>query len=159
MELIAAVSHLGNQVVGYVVTFFVLGIRWTSISRLIDEEATIDRPFVMWSIFHLFLITCMPFSTMVVGRYIQIPAAAWLYAANTAAAALVVMILVRRTEPHARALYRNEIFLSMVWLLFVVLLSMAASFFDTALAMWLYALNILPALFLRRLLPRHARRR
>jgi TMEM175 potassium channel family protein len=158
-DLLRGVGHLGNQMVAYVVSFFVLGIRWTSVTRLIEVEATIDRPFIMLSILHLFLISCMPFSTMVVGRYIDIPAAVWLYGANTAAAALVMVALVAYVEAGREGLRRNEIFLSMIWLLFAVALSVAASFFSTALAMWLYALNVLPPLLLRRILPQPKRRR
>ena len=149
-QLFAGIGHLGSLIVSYVVSFFVLGIRWISLSRLIDEQAKIDRPFVLLSIGHLFFITCMPFSTMVVGRFIDIPAAVWLYGANTIAAALMVMVLVAHAEP--RALLRNEIFLAMLWLLFVVALSVVASFYNTTLSMWLYALNILPPLFVRRIL-------
>jgi uncharacterized membrane protein len=156
-ELFVGIAHLANQIVSYVVSFFVLGIRWISMSRLIDEQAKIDRAFVLLSIGHLFLITCMPFSTMVVGRFIDVPAAVWLYGANTTAAALMVMVLVAHAEPHA--LLRNEIFLAMLWLLFVVALSVVASFYNPALSMWFYALNILPPLLVRRLLPAEPPRR
>ena len=158
-ELWAGIAHLGSQMIAYVISFFVLGIRWTSITRVLDEEARLDRAFVILSIVHLFLISCMPFSTMVVGRYIDIPAAVWLYNANTAAAALAMIALVRRTEPDAPALFKNEIFLSMVWLLLVVALSLAVSFYNSGLAMWLYVLTVLPPLLLRRLLPPARQRR
>lgn len=151
-ELLAGVGHLGAQMAAYVISFFVLGIRWTSVTRVLDEEVTPDRPFVLISIVHLFLISCMPFSTMVIGRHPELPAAVWLYGANTAAAALAMIALVRRTEPHARALLRNEIFLSMAWLLVVVVLSLALSPFIAGKAMWLFALTALPPLVLRRIL-------
>jgi uncharacterized membrane protein len=158
-ELMAGIGHLGAQMVAYVVSFFVLGIRWTSITRVLDAEARLDRAFVILSIVHLFLISCIPFSTMVIGRNPGIPAAVWLYGANTVAAALVVVALVRHVEPDARALFKNEIFLSMIWLIFVVALTVAASFFVAGKAMWLYTLTALPPLLLRRLLPPAQRRR
>jgi uncharacterized membrane protein len=158
-ELLRGIGHLGAQMVAYVISFFVLGIRWTSVTRVLDEEVTPDRPFVLLSILHLFLISCMPFSTMVIGRHPELPAAVWLYGANTAAAAIAMIALVNRTEPHARALFRNEIFLSMAWLLVVVALSVGVSFFAAGNAMWLYTLTALPAILLRRWLPaRHKRR-
>jgi TMEM175 potassium channel family protein len=152
-ELMAGIGHLASQMIAYVISFFVLGIRWTSITRVLDEEAKLDRAFVILSIVHLFLISCMPFSTMVIGRYTDLPAAVWLYGVNTAAAAIVMLALVHRTEPNARALFRNEIFLSMVWLLFVVALSVAAGTYIAGKAMWLYVLTALPTIFVRRLLP------
>jgi uncharacterized membrane protein len=159
-ELLAGIGHLGSQMIAYVISFFVLGIRWTSVTRVLDEEAKLDRAFVILSIVHLFLISCIPFSTMVIGRYTDVPAAVWLYGANTVAAALAMVALINHTEPNARALFKNEIFLSMVWLIFVVALSVAASFFVAGKAMWLYILTSLPTLLVRRLLlPARRRRR
>ena len=47
----------------------------------------------------------------------------------------------------------------MVWLILVVVLPVAASFFVAGQALWLYVLTALPALVLRRLLPARPRRR
>ena len=45
--------------------------------------------FARWTLLHLFLITCLPFSTMLIGRYDDLAPAVWIYAANMALGALV----------------------------------------------------------------------
>ena len=40
--------------------------------------------FARWTLLHLFLITCLPFSTMLIGRYDDLAPAVWIYGANMA---------------------------------------------------------------------------
>ena len=44
--------------------------------------------YARWTLVHLFLVTCIPFSTMVVGRYGNLAPAVCLYAANMLLAAV-----------------------------------------------------------------------
>src|SRR6266568_2533272 len=88
-ELLSAIGHLlwSGPFIAYLVSFFVIGVRWRTISRLGGTRAHVGKTFVRWSFVHLFFITCMPFSTMVVGRHVDLAPAVWLYAANTILAA------------------------------------------------------------------------
>jgi len=152
-ELIAAIYRLTPQIVAYVVTFFVLGMRWITLARMNDARESYDLRFVRWSLLHLFFIACMPFSTMVVGRYISVPAAVWLYAANTIVAALLVIRLLALAEPSRRPLLADDRLLPLIWLVAVAGLSAAMSLYNTTLAVLLYLLTALPPLVRRRRRP------
>ena len=63
-----------------------LGLRWLGhVRHKRDEPEKTSREYGLWTLFHLFFVTCLPFSTMVVGQYGELAAAVWLYAANMAA--------------------------------------------------------------------------
>jgi hypothetical protein len=61
----------------------VLGLRWLSNVRVRTRSEDFSREYAMWWLLYLFLITCVPFTTMVVGRFVMFAPAIWLYAGNT----------------------------------------------------------------------------
>src|SRR5260370_33827277 len=69
-ELLSAIGHLlwSGPFIAYLVSFFVIGVRWRTISRLRGPRAHVGKTFVRRAIVPLVFITCLPFSTMVAGR-------------------------------------------------------------------------------------------
>ena len=91
---------------------------------------------------HLFLITCLPFSTMLIGRYDDLAPAVWIYAANMAFAAIVSIRLNTIADHqgwHTEGLREGT---RSLWLLVAsAALSVAISFYDPGWAMLAYLLN------------------
>ena len=148
-ELVAAIGNLllSGPFIAYLVSFFVIGLRWRTISRLGGTRAHLGKTFVRWSFVHLFFITCMPFSTMVVGRYVDLAPAVWLYAANTILAAGAAWWLVRASEAEEDTGQAIEAKVTLPALIGIAVLSAGVSLFSPRLAMWTYALILLvPAL-------------
>jgi uncharacterized membrane protein len=86
-ELIDALARLDRQLFAYALSFIVLGMRWLGLARGADPGKTASMAYARWTLLHLFLVTCIPFSTMVVGRYGNLPPAVCLYAVNMLLAA------------------------------------------------------------------------
>src|SRR5258705_416704 len=82
-EFLHGLFELKTQFLVYVISFIVLGLRWMSLAKLSRLHETVEDRYVQWSLAHLMLITCVPFSTMMVGRYGAFTPAIWLYCANT----------------------------------------------------------------------------
>ena len=148
-ELVAAIGNLllSGPFIAYLVSFFVIGLRWRTISRLGGTRAHVGKIFVRWSFVHLFFITCMPFSTMVVGRYLDLAPAVWLYAANTILAAGAAWWLVRASEAEEDTGQAIDANVTLPALIGIAVLSAGVGLFSPRLAMWTYALILLvPAL-------------
>ncbi|HWV51441.1 TMEM175 family protein [Pseudorhodoplanes sp.] len=150
-ELLHAVGELRSKFLVYLITFFVVGLRWFSSSRLAAGQETVTGQFARWTLLHLFLITCLPFSTMLIGRYAELAPSVWIYAANMALAALVSIrlnMIADREGWHTDGLREGTWAL---WLLIAsALISVAISFFAPTWAMLAYLLN-----FMRPVLHRH----
>jgi uncharacterized membrane protein len=88
------------------------------------------------------LVTCVPFVTMVVGRYGALAPAIWLYCAITILAALVALRLAALAEPH---IGKEDAFDRRIGLGVIIVLSLivvAFSLVQPRHAMWIYLLNI-----------------
>jgi uncharacterized membrane protein len=146
-ELLHGLAELRTQFFVYVLSFLVLGIHWMSLARIGGHSEHVGKAFGWWALAHLFLITCIPFSTMVVGRYGAFAPAQWLYAANTLLGALAALRMVTLARAHASA---EDLFEWRIGLLVVIvmsLLAVAISFVDPRHALWAYLLNLIaPAL-------------
>src|ERR1700688_1104859 len=94
----------------------------------------------MW-LLYLLLITCVPFTTIVVGRFAHLPPAIWLYAGHTLLIAAVGLRLVFITPhlEHGDHLLRRQ--LSAILLMFSSLLAIGLSFVNPREALWGLALN------------------
>jgi uncharacterized membrane protein len=141
-ELLHRLGELWNQVVVYVVSFYVLGLRWTGMVQMTPPGEEISERYTRWALLHLLLITLVPFTTMVMGRHVNFAPATWLYAANTIAFALVAIRMISLTEPeHARAHLEDR--LGLIVLIAASLLTVAASFVAPQYAMLFYLANLL----------------
>jgi uncharacterized protein (UPF0548 family) len=56
----------------------VLGLRWLSNIEVRTRADYVNREYVNWWLLHRFLITCVPFTTIVVGRFAHFAPAIWL---------------------------------------------------------------------------------
>src|ERR1041384_815702 len=99
-EFLHGLEELRTQFLVYIVSFIVLGLRWMSLAKLSRRHETVEDSYVHWSLLHLLLITFVPFSTMVVGRYGEFAPAIWLYCGNTLVAALVAMRMTTLMATH-----------------------------------------------------------
>jgi uncharacterized membrane protein len=150
-ELLVAVGELKSKFTVYVVTFFVVGLRWLGNSKLAAGQETVTGQFARWTLLHLFLITCLPFSTMLIGRYDDLAPAVWIYAANMAAAALVAIrlnMIAEREGWRTEGLHEGT---RLLWLLIAsAAVSVAISFYNPGWAMLAYLLNFVGPFVLRR---------
>ena len=141
--LLEAILDLKSKFLVYVITFFVVGLRWLGTTRLGAGRETVSGQFALWTLLHLFLITCMPFSTMMVGRYDAFPPAVWIYAANMILGALVAMQLIAIAAQDSGRKVEPGDGVATLWLLIAsALLSIVVSFYNPGLAMLAYLLNI-----------------
>jgi uncharacterized membrane protein len=68
-ELLAAVVNLWPKFLPYLLSFTVLGLRWLASIEVRSRAEYCKRAYVNSWLFYLLLITCVPFSTIVVGPY------------------------------------------------------------------------------------------
>jgi uncharacterized membrane protein len=141
-EFLHGLAELQTQFLVYVISFIVLGLRWMSLAKLSRLHETVEDRYVHWSLLHLLLVTCVPFVTMVVGRYGALAPAIWLYCAITILAALVALRLAALAEPHIGT---EDAFDRRIGLGVIIVLSLtvvAFSLVQPRHAMWIYLLNI-----------------
>ena len=80
-ELISALLGLGDTFVAYVITFLVLATFWLARARTKEEPESANGAYAWSLLCHLFLVTLLPFSMIVAGRYDLAPAI-WVYGTN-----------------------------------------------------------------------------
>ena len=140
-ELLRAIGNLWPKFLPYLLSFTVLGLRWLASIEIRSRAEYYNRAYVNLWLFYLLLITCVPFSTIVVGRFASLAPAVWLYAGHLLLIALASMRMVALT-PH---LERDEHFranrMGAMVLVVSALLTIALSFFDPRNALWGLALN------------------
>jgi uncharacterized membrane protein len=141
-ELIEALRGLVPKFVPYVISFIVLGLRWLSNIQVRSQGEQFTRKYVVWWLFYLLLITCVPFSTMVIGRFASLAPALWLYAANTILVAAVSFRLIALAPEIEHDQHLRERIASLILLIVSSLLAIGWSFVSPHQALWAYALNI-----------------
>jgi uncharacterized membrane protein len=141
-ELLQGLADLWPKFLPYVLSFGVLGLRWLSNIEVRSRAEYVDRKYVNWWLLYLLLITCVPFTTIVVGRFAHLPPAIWLYAGHTLLIALVgyrLVLLTPNLEPGDHLQHRQ---LSTLLLIVSSLLAIVLSFVSPGLALWALALNL-----------------
>lgn len=156
-DLLDALLGLLPKFFPYVVSFWVLGHRWHSSvrSRHRSEHARPEQ-FNWWLLYHL-LITLVPFTTMVVGRYPALPPAVWLYAGNTI---LIALATLRLAPPASEAEDPDAVFERWVstWILLAACLAaLGWTFISPRWALFLMVLNVVPSRLVRLVLKKPAR--
>src|SRR6201996_9510189 len=124
-ELVTAIGNLWPKFLPYVLSFAVLGLRWLASIEIRSRAEYYNRAFVNLWLFYLLLITCVPFSTIVVGRYASLAPAVWLYAGHILLISLVNMRMVALTphlegDHHLRARQMGAMLLTVSALLTIV---------------------------------------
>lgn len=141
-ELLRGLAALWPKLLPYVLSFGVLGLRWLSNVEIRTRAEYLNREYVNWWLLYLLLITCVPFSTIVVGRYVHLAPAIWLYAGHTFLIALVGMRLTAITPHLERDEHLRRRQMSTVLLSVSSLLAIAISFVNPAVALWALMLNL-----------------
>jgi TMEM175 potassium channel family protein len=141
-EFLHGLAELQTQFLVYVISFIVLGLRWMSLAKLSRLHEAVEDRYVHWALLHLLLVTCVPFVTMVVGRYGALAPAIWLYCAITVMAALVALRLTTLAEPHIGTEDALDRRVGLMVIIVVSLMVLAFSFVQPKHAMWIYLLNI-----------------
>ena len=114
-ELLRGLADLWPKFLPYVLSFGVLGLRWLANVEMRTRAEYVNREYVNWWLLYLLLITCVPFTTMVVGRFAHFPPSIWLYAGHTLLIAVVnlrLMSITPRPEPgdHLRLRQMSAVF-------------------------------------------------
>jgi uncharacterized membrane protein len=147
--LARGLMNLTPKLLPYVLSFFVLGLRWLSNVHLRSRGETMSHGYGNWWLFYLLLITCVPFTTIVLGRYASLAPAIWLYAGNTMLISAVSFRLLALTPEIERTDHLRERQIALGMLIVSSLLAVGWSFFDPSHAVWALTLN-LASPFLRR---------
>ena len=139
--LIGAVKGLWPKFFPYALSFYVLGSTWLGNARLRSTTEFLGKRYVSWWLLDLFVATCLPFSTSVVGQYAYLKPAVWLYSFNMAVLAIVgyrLIVLLPNLSDDDTALARK------VALSFVIATSaacIALSAINPKKALFVYLLN------------------
>jgi uncharacterized membrane protein len=147
--LIRAMAALWPKFLPYLLSFGVLGLRWLSNIEIRSSAEHVNRRYVNWWLIYLLLITCVPFSTIVVGRFASLAPAIWLYAGHTLLIALISMRMIALTPNLQRGAGLRLRQMSAILLAASSLLTIALSFANPRLALWGLALNFVPPLMAR----------
>ena len=141
-ELLDGLANLWPKFLPYLLSFSVLGLRWLANVQVRTRAEYVNREYVNWWLLYLMLITCVPFSTIVVGRFAHLAPAIWLYAGHTLLIALVGMRIVAITPHLEQGDHLRHRQLSAMLLVVSSLLAIALSFVNPNLALWALALNL-----------------
>jgi uncharacterized membrane protein len=140
-DLLQGLAGLWPKFLPYLLSFGVLGLRWLSNIEVRSRAEFVNREYVNWWLLYLLLITCVPFTTIVVGRFAHFAPAIWLYAGHTLLIAAVGLRLVFITPHLEQGDHLRHRQLSAILLIVSSLLAIALSFVDSRVALWALALN------------------
>jgi len=140
-ELLDGLYGLTPKFIPYLLSFLVLGLRWLSNVGVRSKAEHVGRGYFRWWLVYLLLVTCVPFSTLVVGRFPNLAPAIWLYAGNTALIALASFGLLAELPQVERDDHLRDRQVSIVLLLATSLLTIAWSFVNPRQALLALALN------------------
>jgi uncharacterized membrane protein len=141
-ELLHGLAGLTPKFWPYVLSFFVLGLRWLANVEVRSRGGVYGREYAMWWLFYLLLITCVPLTTIIVGRFGNMGPAIWLYAGNTILISAVAFRLMALTPEIEQGDVLRRRRLSLMLLTASSALAIAWSFVDARYALWAMALNI-----------------
>jgi uncharacterized membrane protein len=137
-----ALLGLWPKFLPYALSFYVLGSIWLAAIKLRSRAEFFDKQYVSWWLVQLLLATCVPFSSSVIGRFVNHAPSVWLYSANLAALGAVGLRMVTLTpdlEDDKHALDRK---VSLVILMVTSAMCFGLSLIAPSKALWIYALNI-----------------
>lgn len=80
--LLAFLESINGNLISYVVSFFLLGLFWFYYHKLLHRIARADDGLVWLNIGFLFVVTLVPFSAYLLGKYYGVPLASLIYCGN-----------------------------------------------------------------------------
>jgi uncharacterized membrane protein len=108
-ELLHGFAELFPRLWPYVISFVVLGMRWLASLGDRVESGPVSRAYAKWWLLYLLLVTGVPFTTVIMGRYPDHAPAMWLYAGTTLLMALVSLRMVSLVpSTHSEPLLRER---------------------------------------------------
>jgi uncharacterized membrane protein len=140
-ELLRGLASLMPKFWPYVLSFGVLGLRWLSNVHLRSRGEEVSLKYAEWWLVYHLLITCVPFTTMVIGRFASLAPAIWLYAGNTILIAAVSFRLLALTQAVERSDHLTARKVSLGLLIVSSLLAVAISIVSPDQALWAFLLN------------------
>lgn len=157
--LVSALKDLWPRFFPYGLSFYILGSTWIANIKLRSTTEFVGVRYAAWWLLYLFIATCLPFSTSVVGRFVHFKTAVWLYSVNMVALALVgyrLVVLLPGLSDDEHTLDRK---LSLLILTATSVACIALSVINPARALWVYLLNLLEPQVSRWMTSRRAARR
>ncbi|CCD98888.1 TMEM175 family protein [Bradyrhizobium sp. STM 3809] len=142
-ELIGGIVNLWPKFFPYVLSFGVLGLRWLANVRVRSRADEVPREYVRWWLLYLMLITCVPFTTTVVGRFAHFAPAIWLYAGHTLLIALISWRMIAITPHLEPGDHLRDRQVSTLMLIAASVLTILVSFIQPAQSLWAFALTSL----------------
>lgn len=150
-EMMRGLLDLSSKLLPYVLSFLVLGLRWLSNTHLRQRGESCSRKYAEWWLIYHLLITCVPFTAMVVGRFASLAPSIWLYAGNTIVMAAVSFRLLALTPEFEQADHLRDRQISLGLLIISSVLAIGWSFIGPAEALWAFALNLISPMISRRM--------
>jgi uncharacterized membrane protein len=145
-DLLRGLLSLAPKFLPYALSFLVLGLRWLSNIRVRSRGETLSQAYVNWWLFYHLLVTCVPLTTIVVGRFASEAPAIWLYAGNTILMSAVAFRMLALTPEIERHDHLRDRQIALLVLIVASALAIAVSFIDPRHALWSFVLVLLPAL-------------
>ena len=139
-ELLDLLAGLSPKFWPYVLSFAVLGANWRDLVKGRASHGEVSRRYINWGLAYLLLVTLVPFTTMVLGRFASIPPAVWLYSANLAGMAICAWRL-WAALPAAERDRQGDVRIGVVVFMLSAVLAVALSSLHTAWACLAFALN------------------
>jgi uncharacterized membrane protein len=102
-DMVAVLAALIPKIWPYALSFVVLGVRWRELVAERTTQHEVSKRYVNWSLANLLLVTFVPFSTLLIGRYASLAPAIWLYSANLAGMAICSWMIGRNAPKGERS--------------------------------------------------------
>jgi len=141
-EFLQALLGLTPKFLPYVLSFGVLGLRWLSNIQVRSHGEVFGRKYVIWWLLYLLLITCVPFTTIIVGRFANMAPAIWLYAGNTIIISAVAFRLMALTPDIEPGDHLGDRKVSLILLIVSSVVAIGWSFLSPRQALWALVLNL-----------------
>jgi uncharacterized membrane protein len=141
-DLISALAAQSDHYFAYVVSFAVLALFWLGQAGIRGGHEEAAPGYARWVALHLFFVATMPFATMVVGEFVELAPAVWLYAANMIALSGTAWRLAVLARAEGRVQWVGSINLGSAVVLAAALLSVGLSFVAAPWAMAAYLLTL-----------------
>jgi uncharacterized membrane protein len=141
VDLLHGLAGLGNQALVYVVSFYVLALRWFGLVRSATRREEVSERYARWAVINLLIVTMVPFATMVVGRYPSLAPAVWLYSATITLMGVLALRMVVLEEPDPTVAREARLGLSI--LIAAATLTIVLSFIAPRWALLAYVANLI----------------
>jgi uncharacterized membrane protein len=141
-DLLHGLFDLESKFLPYMISFLVLGLRWLTNIRLRSRGETCSHEYAKWWLIYHLLITCVPFTAMVVGRFASLAPSIWLYGGNTILISVVSFRLIALTPAIERTDHLRDRQISLAVLIASSVLAIGCSLVSPHQAIWAFGFNL-----------------